>query len=431
MTQPAWGGPPGGLVPEPVPVAEQSSTAPEYLAAVLESVSPLEPLDLVLAEAYGGLLAADVSAPLPVPPFDQGTVDGYAVRSADVQGATAGAPAVLPVVPGPPIGARVVQPGIAVRVSAGRPLPEATELVVPDSWTAPAADGGPPRVAVRRSPKAGGNLRRAGDDVAPGASVLAAGSPLGTVQVALLASLGIVRARVHPRPRVVVLATGDTLLEPGEAFQQGHAYDGVSHALAAACREAGALPYRLPVVPATEEALTAAVEDHLIQADAVLVSALVRPGSADPVLAMLGRLGTAMVHQVAVEPGPVQVLGRLGGDRTPVFVLPAAPVAALVCFEAFVRPALRRMLGSAAIHRPQVTVSLTHALSSPRGRRQYVRATVRHSPARGYLATPVAAAIQTLTSLAASNALVVVPEDAERVAAGTSLPAVLLERRGG
>jgi len=398
----------------------------EHLAQVLASLEPLEPLEMMLAEATGTLLAEEVVAPIPVPPFDHATVDGYAVKVADVYRATRESPVRLPVVSTGPAGARSVQKGLAVRVAAGVPLPAGAEAVVPLEWTT-AGDGD---VSVMRAPAASAYLRRAGDDLAAGATVLSPGAQVGAVQAALLASVGRARVRVHPRPRVTVVATGDSMLEAGDPYEDGHIYDGVSHALVAACREAGATPYRLPAVRSTVDSLTQAIEDHLIQSDLVLVAGTVRPVGYDPIGEVLSRLGQVGLRRVSMEPGPWQVFGRIGHDRTPVFVLPASPVAAMIGFEVFVRPALRRMIGATATQRPQVRAALTRPITSVRGQRQFVRAQVRHDPQRGYLAAPIGVGSQTLTALAAANALVIVPESVEQADAGTPLAAILLERRG-
>lgn len=398
----------------------------EQLSSVLAAVSPLEPLELLLSDAYGALLAEDVVAPRPLPMFDYASADGYAVKLSDVAGASSESPVVLPVVGRGPVAALSVQQGIAVRVAAGVQLPAGAEAVLPLEWT----QGGAGSVTVHRPPSPGQFVRHRGDDVADGATVLAAGTQIGAVQAGIVASLGLSRVRVHPRPRVVVFATGDALLDAGDHFQGGHTFDGTSHALAAAAREAGATPYRMPTVPATVDALSGVIEDHLIQADLLVISGVVRPSGYDPLGEVLARLGDVDVRQVALDPGPVQVFGRVGDDGTPVFVLPTETVAAMIGFELFVRPALRRMLGAASTRRPQVRAELTHAVTSVAGQRQFVRASVRHDPARGYVATPVGGDMPTLTALAAANALVVVPESMERVAAGTTLGTVLLERRG-
>lgn len=398
----------------------------EHLASVLAAVSPLEPLELLLADAAGALLAEDVIAPRPLPLFDYAAVDGYAVRLSDIARTSGTKPVVLPVVGGGPVAALSVQQGIAVRVAAGVALPAGAEAVLPLEWT----HGGDGTIAAHRTPSPNQFVRRRGDDVVEGATVMKRGMQLGAVQTGILASLGLGRVPVHPRPRVVVLSTGGALLEAGENVQGGHSFDGVSHALAAAAREAGATPYRLPAVPNTVDALSGVIEDHLIQADVVVIAGTVRPAGYDPLFEVLDRLGEVSLRRVAVDPGPLHVFGRIGDDATPVFVLPAEAVAAMVGFEIFVRPALRRMLGAAATQRPLVQAELTRAIRSVHGQRHYVRAQVRHDPARGYLATPVGTGAPTLTALAAANALVVVPEDREKVESGTSLGAVLLERRG-
>ncbi|MGH3744868.1 MAG: gephyrin-like molybdotransferase Glp, partial [Mycobacteriales bacterium] len=242
-----------------VPSVAQASVD-EQLASVLAVVTPLEPLELLLNDAAGALLAEDVVAPRPLPLFDYAAVDGYAVQLADVARASSTQPVALHVVGGGPVAALSVQPGIAVRVVAGVQLPAGAEAVVPLAWT----QAREATVSVHRAPSPDQFVRRRGDDVVQGATVMATGAQLGAVQAGILGSLGLNRVRVHPRPRVVVLSTGDALLEAGENVEGGHSYDGVSHALAAAAREAGATPYRLPTAPNTVDALSGLIEDNLI-----------------------------------------------------------------------------------------------------------------------------------------------------------------------
>jgi molybdopterin molybdotransferase len=396
----------------------------EHLAEVLQVVQPLAPLEVGLLDAHGCVLAEDVVAPLPLPGFDNSAMDGYAVRSADVQQV----PCVLPVVgdvaagPASPLS---VQPGLTVRIMTGAALPTGADAVVPVEHT----DGGLAQVRIDRAPVPGQHIRRAGDDVAAGELVLANGSHLGSAQVGLAAAVGRARLLVRPRPRVVVISTGDELVEPGGHLVPGQLYDSNSVMLTAACLEAGAIAYRVGIVPDEGPKLLDTLEDQLVRADLLLTSGGVSVGAYDVVKEVLSRLGTVGFHKVAMQPGMPQGFGVIGPDRVPVFGLPGNPVSAAVSFEVFVRPALRRMLGSVAVTRPMISARAAEELRSPAGKRSFLR--VRLEVQDGaYVVTPVSGAGSHLVAgMARANALAVVPEDVETVPAGQAVQVMVLERR--
>ncbi len=405
----------------------------EHLAAVLAVATTLEPLQVALGEAVGCLLAEDVTAPGPLPPVGTALLDGYAVRLADVAGATAATPVVLPVVGDVAVGATTlplsVQPGCTVRVGGGAPLPPGSEAVVPTAWT----DGGLARVAVRQAPQPGAFARRPGEDLAAGSLLLASGTHLGPAQVALLAAVGAARVVVHPRPRVVVVSTARGLVEVGSSAGPGQTVDANSHALAAAAREAGAQPYRVGVLPEDPRRLADALEDHLIRADVVLGSGggggAVAGGGGDVVAEVLRRLGSVTTTRLALAPGGTFIVGTIGPDDTPYLGVPGPPLSALVAFELFVRPALRSMLGLTPLHRPRVPVTLTRAVRSQEGARQFLRCGLRNE-AGAWSATPLGGpGVHPLQGLGAAQALVEVPEAVTELAVGARCEAVLLERR--
>ena len=400
----------------------------EHLSHVLSTVRPLALLELPLLDAHGCVLGEDVVAGGALPPFDNSAMDGYAVRHADVATATADSPAVLHVVgdiaAGSPPGISV-QPGLCARIMTGAAVPAGADTVIPVEWT----DGGLAQVRISHVPAPGTYIRRIGEDVQAGEKVLPSGTVLSAAQIGLLAALGRQRVLVHPPPRVVVVSTGSELVEPGAYAAPGQIVDANGYALSAAASEAGAQPYRVGIVPDDPRALIEVIEDHLIHADLVVTSGGVSVGAYDVVKDVLGRLGDVTFERVAMQPGMPQAFGTIGPDATPVFGLPGNPVSALVSFEVFVRPALRRMVGAEHLGRPQVSAVLSAPLRSPPAKRQYARVRVEHDGSR-WVATPIGGSGSHLVAaLAASNGLAVVPEDVTELPAGAEVVTWLLERR--
>jgi molybdopterin molybdotransferase len=309
----------------------------------------------------------------------------------------------------------------------GAPLPAGADAVVPVEWT----DAGLAQVSVRRGPAVGNAVRRAGEDVAAGATVLSRGTYLQAAQLGLIAAVGRGRVRARPKPRVVVISTGSELVDVGDPLLPGQIYDSNGYTLAAAAREAGAIAYRVGPVGDDPRAFIDTIEDQLIRADLVVTTGGVSVGAHDVVREVIGRLGDVRFSKVAMQPGQPQAFGTIGEDKVPFFGLPGNPVSALVSFEVFVRPAIRRMLGSEPIHRPRVRARLSEALTSPAGRRQFVR--VRLAVVDGeYVAAPVGGAGSHLVAaMAHANALAVVPEEITELPAGTPIPVMVLERRHG
>ncbi|HWL35031.1 MAG TPA: gephyrin-like molybdotransferase Glp [Frankiaceae bacterium] len=396
-----------------------------HLQQILAAIGPLTELELRLLDAHGCVLSEDVVADRGVPAYDTATCDGYAVRSPDVPG-----PVTLHVAGDVARGQAanfVVQPGLCVRVVAGAVLPSGADAVVPVGWT----DGGLAQVAISRAAVPGAYIRRAGDDVAAGATVLARNSLIGAAQVGLLVAIGRRNVLVRPKPRVVVISVGADLADAGESLGPGQQADAAGYAVSAAVREAGAIAFQGGIVGEDDpKTFSNVVEDHLIQADAVVVTGGLRDGPYDVVRDVLSRLGTMTYDEVAMEPGRAQAFGIIGVERTPVFVIPGDPVGALVSFEVFVRPALRRMLGAETLGRPHVSAMTTTAFASPAGRRQFVRVKVERSADR-WVVTPTGGPnADLLTGLASANGLAIVPEETTEVAEGTPLLTWLLERRG-
>lgn len=421
----------------------------EHLEDILATVRPLEPIELQLLDAQGCVLVDDVTVPVSLPPFDNSSMDGYAVRVADVAGASEEFPAALEVVGDVAAGQADllhVGPGQAARIMTGAPLPPGAETVVPVEWTdgglgegpvtgmrarSLAPEGARGQVHIHRPAEARAHVRAKGSDVKAGDRALEAGTVLGPPQIALLAAIGRGTVRVRPRPRVVVMSTGSELVQPDEALGSGQIYDSNSFALTAAARDAGAIAYRVGAVADDAETLRSTVEDQLVRADLMVTTGGVSVGAYDVVKEALSHVGDEDeagsgidFRKLAMQPGKPQGFGSIGPDHTPLLALPGNPVSSYVSFELFVRPAIRTLMGLEDVHRPRMTATLAadKALSSPKGRRQFLRGTYADGEVR-----PVGGAgSHLIAALAHADALIVVPEDVESVEPGTEVEMVLL-----
>ncbi|RDG35727.1 molybdotransferase-like divisome protein Glp [Streptomyces corynorhini] len=438
---------------DPAPAAgrDQFWSVEEHLADILATVRPLDPIELQLPDAQGCVLVEDVTVPVALPPFDNSSMDGYAVRTADLVGATEEFPAVLTVIGDVAAGSGdlpEVGPGQAARIMTGAPLPPGAEAVVPVEWTdggagggavtsmrpaGPSRDGASGEVRVHRPAEPGAHIRESGSDVRAGDLALEAGTVLGPPQIGLLAAIGRGRVRVHPRPRVVVLSTGSELIQPGEKLGEGQIYDSNSFALTAAARDAGAIAYRVGAVTDDADDLRAAIEDQLIRADLVVTTGGVSVGAYDVVKEALSSVGDEDeagsgidFRKLAMQPGKPQGFGSIGPEHTPLLALPGNPVSSYVSFELFARPAIRALMGLKDVHRPVVraTLATEGAISSPAGRRQFLRGT--YDTEAGTIAPVGGAGSHLVAALAHADALIVVPEETVSVQPGTEVDVVLI-----
>jgi molybdopterin molybdotransferase len=415
----------------------------EHLENVLRDLAPLEPVEVRILDAQGCVLGEDVTVTVALPPFENSSMDGYAVRTADTEGATGDHPAVLTVIGDVAAGSGdlpAVGPGEAARIMTGAPLPPGAEAVVPVEWTdggtgggavdgmrAAAADpmGAAGEVRIHRPVGQGEHVRAKGSDVTPGELALAAGTVLGPPQIALLAAVGRATVRVRPRPRVVVMSTGSELVPPGEELGPGRIHDSNSFMLAAAAQDAGAVPHRVGAVPDDAETLRATLADQLERADLVVTTGGASVGAYDVVKEALSDAGVDF-RKLAMQPGKPQGFGRVGAKGTPLLALPGNPVSAYVSFELFVRPAIRTLMGAEPVHRRSVRALCEGGIaSSPKGRRQFLRG--RYEAGSGTVVPVGGAGSHLIKALAHANALIVVPEDTVSVEPGSEVEVVLLD----
>ncbi|MEU4800841.1 gephyrin-like molybdotransferase Glp [Actinosynnema sp. NPDC023587] len=390
----------------------------EQVARVIAAAVRPAPVRVAISESQGLLCAEEVVAERALPGFDQAAVDGYAVRSVDVQAAN-DEPVQLPVVGEITAGSRQprrLQPGQAVRVATGAPLPTLADAVVPLGYT----DGHPAKVTVRRPVPSAGYVRRTGEDVQTGDVAVRRGATIGAAQVGLLAAVGRNKVLVHPRPRVSVISVGEELVDVDRTPGQGQVYDVNSYALAAAARDAGAEVSRVGIQSTDPRRLREVVEGRLLLSEIVVVAGGVGGVIGDEVRAALADLGDVDPTRVAMHPGSVQGFGRLGPDAVPTFLLPANPMSALVVFEVLVRPLIRAALGKRNPYRRAVNARLLSPLTSTKGRRGYLRGQLLRDADNGeYLVQPLGTSgSHLLASLAEANCLIMIDEDVTDVVVG-------------
>jgi len=411
-------------------VDERLRTVDEHLAIILAGIGSIDPIELTLLDAQGLLLAENVDTPIALPSFDNSAMDGYAVRAIDTRDASPESPVTLQVVGDVAAGAKSrsgMGPGLAMRIMTGAPVPAGADAIVPLEQT----DGGVAKVAVLEPARTGSHIRRAGEDLTAGSSALRAGAALGPQQLALLAAVGRDRVTVRPRPRVLIISTGSELIEVGRRPGFGEVTDSNSYLLAAAAKDAGADARRIGIVPDDHAKLLDVLESQLLRADVLVTSGGVSMGAFDVVKQALTELGTVEFTRVAMQPGKPQGFGHIGG-RVPIFCLPGNPVSSLVSFEAFVRPAIRKLLGKRTIHRATVQATALEGATSPAGVRQYRRGVLHREASGGYSVSFAGGpGSHLIASMASSNCLVVIDEEVTQVAAGsrvTVMPLLLSNR---
>lgn len=384
----------------------------EHQRVVADLMIALAPQRVPLADALGLVLAADVAAPLSLPGFDNSAMDGYAVHVEDVASASDANPVTLPVAEDIPAGRTdrlVIAPGTAHRIMTGAPAPDGATGVVPVEAT----DGGTDVVVVRAAVAPGQHLRRAGEDVTAGTVVLRAGDVLTPAALGLAAALGLQHLDVVPRQRVLVMSTGSELVAPGTPLEPGQIYESNAVMLAAAVRDAGAEVVTSTMTSDDVAVFRAELARHAADADLVITTGGVSAGAYEVVKDSLG--DEVEFVKVAMQPGMPQGAGTV--DGTPIITLPGNPVSALVSFEVFIRAPLRRAMSLPEPERPHLQATLTEALTSPRGKRQFRRGVLDGDAVTSY--GPPAS--HHLRWLASANCLLELGEDVTELSAGSTV----------
>ncbi len=405
-----------------IPVADARRT-------VLSACAVLDPVMKPADEALGHVLAETVRAPHAVPPFDNSAMDGYAVRAADTVGAPVHLQVVAAIMAGD--GADVaVGTGQAVRIMTGAPLPAGADAVCMLERTRSQPDGS---VVIDEELRPGTNVRRAGEDIAAGDEVFAAGVVLGPPHIGVLASLGIGSVLVHPRPTVGVLSTGDELAATDGPLAPGMVRDANRPALVAQLRSDGFAPIDLGICGDDEVQLTVQLQRAVARCDAVVTSGGVSVGDRDALKHVLARLAGVGAHlmQVAVKPAKPFAFAVLAESGVPVFGVPGNPVSALISYELFVRPALRQMAGHRHVDRPRLSAVAGTDLPRRRdGKLHLVRVTVRRADDGTVQAHPSGGqGSHQLHAMAGADALALLP-DGDGVRCGDPVDVVLLGCEG-
>jgi molybdopterin molybdotransferase len=395
---------------------------------VLAAVRPLPPELIPTAEARGRALRRRVTAPHPLPPFRNSSMDGFAVRAADLERASASAPVTLPVVDVIAAGhtpARALLAGEAMRIMTGAMVPEGATAVVPvEDAEAIHSPEGSERVHFTRPPRANDNVREAGLDIAAGAIALEEGRELSAHDLALVISLGEAKIAAGPRARAAVLSTGDELLEAEEPLRPGAIRDSNRPMLGALLEECGARVVASRRLPDDPQKVAESVKKLLDVADVVITVGGVSAGDFDPVKLALPEIGEIALWRVAMKPGRPQAFGAPRGRLF--FGLPGNPASVACVFEALVRPALRKLQGFAALDRPRLPVRAAARIESRAGRTDFVRVTLER---RGdaWWALPAGDQVSGhLTPQSRAHALLVVPEEVKALDEGGAAEALLL-----
>ncbi len=410
----------------------------EALERVLSYTSVLPGESRPLLESLGGVLAEDIIAGFDIPPLPNSGMDGYAVHADDVAAATEATPIELPVlgeVAAGAVPAAPLAPGSAVRIMTGAPVPDDSGAVVPfedtDELERRAAGADLKKIIVRRAPRPGANIRLAGEDIGAGSKVLSRGMTLRPCDIGLAASLGLTCLPVIRKPVVAIISTGDEIMEPGEERRPGAIYNSNAYTIASFVARHGGTPRIIGTARDTEASLNEML-DRAMEADLVLTSAGVSRGDYDVVKDVLASRGHIVNRSVRIKPARPLAFGALrtgDGREIPHIGLPGNPVAVVVAFEVFARPAILAMSGHTSLEKPVVEAILEDPIRNPDRRRVFARVQVRaDSETGGYRAKLSGSqGSGVLTAAAAANGLAICPEDCDGLKPGDMATVQMLD----
>ena len=397
----------------------------EALEKILSHIHPLGTEKISLLDALGRVIAEDVYAKRDIPPFDNSAMDGYAVRSVDVDQATRDHPVRLEGIEDLPAGfvsKKVLQKGQAIRIMTGAPIPKGSDAVIPVEETTKEGN----EAVILKATVPGDCIRKAGEDVKKGDRVVFAGDVIRPSEIGMLASVSRSSIVVYQRPSVAILCTGEELVDVDEELGDARIVSSNSYTLAAQVKDCGAIPIQLGIAKDRREEITSKLRQGL-RADVLISSAGVSVGDYDFVKDVLRDLGMQMVFwKVAMKPGRPLAFGTIG--TKPVFGLPGNPVSSMVSFEQFVRPSLLKMMGHRRLFRPIIEAILKEDVHKEPERRHFIRAFVSFESDRYFVSTTGDQGSGILWSMVKANGLIIIPEGQGTVRAGEKVQVQLLDR---
>ena len=411
----------------------------QALDKILNYVHVLEDEQSPILDCLGQVLAEDVYSSLNVPPLDNSAMDGYAVQSRDTRGASRESPRFLRVIDTVSAGSIAeceVEPGTAVRIMTGAPIPKgADSVVIFEDTDETQRQGASTEIGILRQAEAGLNIRRAGEDITQGSIVLSQGAVLRPSEVGVLASLGRTTVRVIRRPTVAILATGDELVDINQPLPTGKIYNSNTYSLAALVRRYGGIPKILGIALDSEHSVVARLCQGL-DADMLITTGGVSAGDYDVVKDVLAKQGEISFWTVRMKPGKPLAFGTIKGvsragiaRNIPHLGLPGNPVSSMVTFELFVRPAILKMMGKKNLTKPTIEAVVENSVVNRDRRRIFARVIVEKRRGQYFarLTGPQGSGI--LTSMTLANGLMVIPENKTEVVAGDIVQVMMLDWR--
>ncbi|MGI8928350.1 MAG: molybdopterin molybdotransferase MoeA [Candidatus Limnocylindrales bacterium] len=415
----------------------QLLTLDDARTRMLEGLEALRSETVPIDEALDRVLAAPIESRITLPPWDNSAMDGFAVRSVDVRGATRAHPVRLTVIGESAAGrssAVEVTEGTAIRILTCAPMPDGADAVVPveDTDAPMGAAALPDFVQIEASRPPGAHVRRVGSDLREGYPLLAAGTNLSPAALAVAAAGGHAELTVHRAPRIAILATGDELAPVGAALAADQIPDSNSVGLAAQARESGAEVRLLGIASDSLADIVGRLRVGLAWADVIVVSGGVSVGAHDVVKDAFDSVGQVDLWRIAVQPGKPLAFGRARAEAREgevlMFGLPGNPVSSFVTFELFVRPVLRRLMGhSDLIGRDSVRATLTEPVTKSPGRRAFLRVRLERKPHGAWVASLAGGQdSHVLSALAAANGLAIISEDDDSLPVGAQVEVIRL-----
>lgn len=387
----------------------------EALKNIIKDIKVLQPVEVGLMDSLGLVLAEDVHSPIDIPIFDNSAMDGYALIDTDITNATKESPVVLEVIADLAAGyvsEKNITNGKAIRIMTGAPVPDGANAVIMVEKTK--KENG--KVKIFQPVKKHENIRFAGEDVKKNELVLSEGKVLRAADIGLLASIGKIKVKTYPKPKVAIISTGDELIEIDKPLLPGKIRNSNAYSLASLVYENGGIPIILGIAKDTAEQVSAKVKEGLKVADILVTSGGVSVGDYDMVKNVLNSLGEMLFWKVAMKPAKPLAFGMIDGK--PMFGLPGNPTSSMVSFEQFVMPAILKMGGRKKITRQKIKAILTDDIKKKPGRRNFVRVDLTCRGNTYFASLSGGQGSGMLKSMTRAQGLLILPEDTENAKSG-------------